>query len=350
MATIGVINDGGSGGVVRWSKVGNVMYGYDRNGRLVATKPVTALPSPTTMAPSKPVAPSSNISGGYTTSRPRTTASTLGKASSGGTTVSKVNQQPIGPSSGLTGGGVSTGAYAPVGAASAPIGPAPSAGVAGTMQPNVPMANPGGMLGQVPNWQSMMGTYQENPQAWLEKVFQLQGLDPLGRNYAMAQAAAPYFSGMQFLAPFMSSIGLGSTNLSDPAAAGASAAAMLNWVANAAGRPGAPLGMPNAGGVFGNLASGIANDESLLYDLLIGQQGVDEQMSVLNDLISSMFATGSLAGPWAAGLQSRLGRLGSEYLLDMGNATTNNPLGPLVEYFLRTVGFPNARAAQSNLI
>lgn len=346
--------------VVRWQTIGNTMYGYDASGRLVATKKatVTALP----ISPKTPTYSGSGATGMPSgTSYPKTVYSGSGAAGMpAGTGGARTTQNTVKATTTSGGSKVSTptttrtvypgdpvyGAAAASGATTAG-GVAPVGSAAGSYPTNVPMPNPGGFLGQVPNFEAMMGTYQQNPQAWLEKVFQLQGLDPLGRNYAMAQAAAPYFAGMQFLAPFMSTIGTGNFN---PDNASASAASMLNWVANAAGRPGAAAGMPGAAGIFGNLAQGIGNNQSALYDLLIGQMGVDEQASVLNDLIASMGMTGSLAGPWAAAMQNRLGRLGSEYQLAMGDATTQNPLGPLVEYFLRSVGQPNARAAASNLI
>lgn len=361
MAQAGSTGGSTPGKVVRWSTVGSTMYGYDAYGRLVQTKP-----APVTALPAVPKATVPTALGGGSTYTPRTI--TPPKVLGGGSTYTAPKVPPTILGGGSTQPARTNTVSTPTGSSYNPIQPLTPSSVSGyatpdqltgasapmsstAFNPNAPGFNPGGLLGQVPNWASMMGTYQDNPQAWMEKVMQLQGMDPLGRNYAMAQAAAPYFSGLQFLAPFLSSIGTGNTDLSNGNAQAASAAAMLNWVGQNAGRPGqTPYGMPSSGGIFGNLASGIGNNQSMLYDLLIGQQGLDEQASVLNDLVSAMGMTGSLAGPWAAALQSRLGRLGSEYLMEMGNATTQNPLGPLVEYFLRTVGFPNARAATSNLI
>jgi hypothetical protein len=202
------------------------------------------------------------------------------------------------------------------------------------------MANPGGYLGQLPNFEAMMHTYEAEPATWLNELMRMQGLDPAGRNYGMSQAGLPYFQGLAYLAPYMNRdmANTGALNEND------SLAAMLNWTAQRGGVTGPAGGIPNAGALLGNIAAGLGTAGSPIYNQLVANVGPAEQQELIQGLISGMHGTGAISGWLGQAMQNQLAAMGTNYL---GSMARSDNVGPLAEYWMRQMGFPNLNVASS---
>jgi hypothetical protein len=335
--------------VARWQTIGNTMYGYNSSGQLVKTKPATVTALPRVPAATTPT----TLGGGSTYTPPRIPPTTLG----GGSTYTAPTRTNIAKPATTKPSSTSTKVGAPMGNPTIPqgsigtgvpydvglSGPGGSAGVgspATTGGAQTPMRNPGGFLGQLPNFEAMMHTYEREPSTWLNELMRMQGLDPAGRNYGMSQAGLPYFQGLSILAPYMNQ-DFSRTNTLDP---NDSLAAMLNWTAQQGGVTGPAGGIPDAGALMRNIASGLGTPNSPIYNQMISDMGPAEQQELILGLISGMHGSGAISGWLGKAMENQLNAMGTNYL---GAMARSDNVGPLAEYWMRSMGFPNLNVASS---